>query len=485
MLEIAFFALALAHAQPLSCEDLLEQQLPDVRINAAAAATDPIPLCKVDGVIGERINFSVWLPASWNGKFVMGGQGGFAGSVASHALDAKALEQGYAVAGGDTGHQGSGVDGRWALYDLEAIANYGSLATHRTTETAKFLISAFYGHAPSRSYFAGCSNGGRQGLMSADRYPDDFDGIIAGAPVVDFTAVAITFLNAVRLNYPDPRSLENPGLGAADLTLLGQGILEACDSQDGLNDAIVSDPDSCNFDPSSLICRKGEDDACILKEALSIYRSIHDGRPLDGGGENYAFPFGAEQYPHGWGGWLIGAKDAIAPGLPSLAYAYGVGFARNFVMNDPEWSYMTLDSEEFKSRAAAVQKTLSPVDATLIEFRSRGGKLLMYHGWADAGLSPYMSIEFINRLFSADDSARNDVRLFMMPGMFHCSGGPGPDQVNFINELDKWVESGNAPADLPVSFRNKPGARKLCAYPAKSIFLGKGDGDAPDQFACE
>jgi feruloyl esterase len=195
-----------------ACEAMRTFTGPDIKITAAAVAVAPVPLCKVDGVIGKEIGFSVWLPDTWNGKFVMGGQGGYAGSVSSQALDMQALQKGYAVAGTDTGHVSTGgaSDGSWALGDLERIVNWGHVAIHRVTETAKALVKAHYGRAPEKAYFAGCSNGGRQGLMSAQRYPEDFHAILAGAPAQDFRGLIAAFMHTTRVMYPDPAQVSTP-----------------------------------------------------------------------------------------------------------------------------------------------------------------------------------------------------------------------------------------------------------------------------------
>src|SRR5690606_15001474 len=238
-----------AHAQTV-CDAMKGFSAPDVKITAATPAASPVALCKVDGVIGKEINFSLWLPEAWNGKFVMGGQGGYAGRVESQALSMQALEKGYAVAGTDTGHAGPGgaTDGSWAIGDLERIVNYAHAAVHRVTETSKAAVKARYGRAPEKSYFVGCSNGGREAVIAAQRYPTDFDAIVAGAPAQDIRGIIATFMTTSRAMYPDPAKLDKATLSIADQQALGKAVLAQCDAADGLADGVMTDPTACKFD---------------------------------------------------------------------------------------------------------------------------------------------------------------------------------------------------------------------------------------------
>jgi feruloyl esterase len=470
-------------ASAAECSALAGFQSPDTKILKTAAIDAPTRHCKIDGVIGEAVNFSLWLPEVWKGKFVMGGQGGFAGVVESQALAMGALEKGYAVAGTDTGHAGAGIDSTWAHGDMEKIANYGHAAVHRVTVAAKFLIERHYAAPISRSYFAGCSNGGRQGLMSAQRYPEDFDGVIAGAPAIDFTAISASFINATRVNYPEPDNLGSMLISWNESKALGDAVLAACDGNDGIEDGVIADPTACAFDIGTLACKSKDTDQCLSKKERAALKSIYAGPRTKDRTVGYGYPFGGENLGYGWGAWLIGGKDIIAKGVPSLAYAYGVGFMRDFVFQDRHWNYPGMDFEGLEARARLVQATLSPTNPDLSAFRKRGGKLLMYHGWADSGLSPYMSIDYAARVYKRDAHARDDARLFLLPGVLHCSSGPGPDQIDHLDALDAWVTSGNAPDELTAGFADGSGARKVCAYPTKARFLG-GDGKDPGQFEC-
>ena len=282
---------------------------PDVRITAAARAATPVRLCKVDGVIGREIHFALWLPETWNGKFVMGGQGGYAGRVESQALAMGALEKGYAVAGTDTGHvgPGGGTDGSGALGDLERIVNYGHLAIHRVTATAKAAVQARYGRAAEKAYFGGCSNGGRQALMSAQRYPEDFDAIIAGAPAQDIRGVIATFLTITRAMYPDPAQVSTPTLSMADQQALQKAVLAKCDAADGLTDGVLADPTTCTIDLSTLACRAGNEDGCLSRDEIAAVETITKGPMLAGKPYHVGFPYAPRPSPVAAGvrGWSV------------------------------------------------------------------------------------------------------------------------------------------------------------------------------------
>jgi feruloyl esterase len=484
-LVAAMASVGTAEAQ-IACESLKGYTAPDVKITAAAPGTAPAPHCKVDGVIGKEINFTIWLPDAWNGKFVMGGQGGYAGRVESQAMSLQALQKGYAVAGTDTGHTGPGgaTDGAWALGNLERVVNYAHAAVHRVTETSKSVVNARYGRAPEKSYFAGCSNGGREALIAAQRYPSDFDGIVAGAPAQDIRGVIATFMNITKTMYPDPSNVSKPVLSLADQTALGKAVLAQCDKADGLVDGVMTDPRSCKFDLKTVACKSGNQDGCLSKQETAAIETITKGPMLNGKPYHVGFPFGGESSPAGWPAWLVGLNNAGGPGRPSLAFGFSLDFLRFFVEQDPNWSYKNFNLAKYHEDTKALQATLSPTDPDLSAFRSRGGKLLIYHGWSDAALSPLMSIRYYDQVMAKDATAKNDVKMFMLPGVLHCNGGPGPDRVDYLDAIDKWATGGPAPEELTASFASG-GARKVCAYPKVQTYKGSGDGKSPDQFECK
>ncbi|MEQ1784406.1 MAG: tannase/feruloyl esterase family alpha/beta hydrolase, partial [Hyphomonadaceae bacterium] len=482
----AMLSAGVASAQT-ACEKLKGYMAPDVKITAATAATTPVPLCKIDGVIDKEINFSIWLPDQWNGKFVMGGQGGFAGKVESQPMAVmNALQQGYATAGTDTGHNspGRGIDGVWAMGDVERIVNYAHGAIHRVTATSKSLVQSRYGRAPDKSYFAGCSNGGRQALMSAQRYPDDFDGIIAGAPALDFLGVTGIFSSITQKMYPDPKKLDAPVLDKPARDLLAKAVLDKCDMIDGLKDGIMTDPRACNFDVKTIQCKKGQNSACLTSAQVGAVEAIVKAPTINGKPFHVPYPYGGEVNEAGWATWLVGSKDRVAPGQPSLAYGFSIEFMRYFLWQDPTWNHTRFKLATLPNDMKVLNATLSPNNPDLSAFRAHGGKLLMYHGWSDSALSPLMSTGYVDKVYANDATATNDVRLFMLPAVGHCLGGPGPDRVDYLDALDKWVSSKTAPEELVASFPAS-GSRKVCAYPKKAVYGGTGDGKSPDQFQCK
>ncbi len=482
---LALLGAGAANAQ-IACESLKGLKLPDVTITDAVSAATPAPNCKITGTLDREIHFAVWLPDAWNGKFVMGGQGGFAGRVESQALQMGALQKGYAVGGTDTGHSAVGAaDGDWAMGDLERIVNYAHEAIHRVTAISKATVMARYGRAPEKSYFAGCSNGGREALMSAERYPDDFDAIVAGAPAINFQGITAAFLTITQKMYPDPKKLDTPVLDKPARDILAKAVLDKCDDLDGLKDGVMADPRACKFDVKTIQCKGGKTDACLTKAQVAAVETIRNGPMLNGKPFHVGYPYGGEVNDAGWGTWLAGRKDGIGKGRPSLAYGFGLDFMRFFVKQDPNWSYLNLDLARLPKEMEALQKTLSPTDTDLSAFRKHGGKLLMYHGWSDPALSPNMSIKWVDEVYAKDASAKNDVRLFMLPGVLHCQGGPGPDRVDALDIIDKWAHGGAAPNEVTAAFATGGGARKVCAYPAATKYAGTGDGRSPDQFKCE
>ncbi len=254
-------------------------QLPDVTITSVTKETGPAPHCKVAGVIGTEIRFELLLPDEWNGKFAMGGGGGFVGFVINSAqLYFGAVQSGYATVGTDSGHQGHPMDGSWALNNTERILNFGHVAVHRTAVTAKELTKGDYGKDIDRSYFTGCSTGGRQALMEAQRYPEDFDGIVSGAPPLNLTAImGAAMTQTTNAMYPDPTDLEAAVIGPEEQELIASKILGMCDALDGLEDGILNDPPQCDFDIKSLACEAGNTEGCLTEEQVRAAKVIYDG----------------------------------------------------------------------------------------------------------------------------------------------------------------------------------------------------------------
>jgi len=495
----------LLQAKP-SCEIESLPNLPDVIITSVTKEEMPAPHCKVAGVIGTETSFELLLPDDWNGKFAMGGGGGFVGSVVNWALLFGAVQSGYVTVGTDTGHQGHSLDGSWALNNLERVVSFGHQAVHRTAVTSQALLSDYYGQESSRDLFVGCSRGGGQALMEAQRYPEDFDGIVAGAPAFNWTqelGARNTWVNQIM--YPDPDDLSVAVIGPDKVQLVGHAVMEECDRLDGLEDGILNNPLLCDFDVSSLICNGGETDACLTDQEVAAVKRIYDGVYIEGERIFPGYPVGGELSSMGWGLWLTGGLDLQVdvndfqegarlesdfpePVAPNAHFAFGNGVMKYLVYHDPEWNYADYTFETFHSEAAKVAPTLNATNPDLSAFRERGGKLLIHNGWADMALSALGTIDYYEKVLEHDASAVEDVRLMLLPGVDHCAGGAGPYLVNMLNEIDNWVESGVAPDQLTAYWlneQNQPdGSRPVCAYPKYLRYNGSGDTRDAASFSC-
>ena len=431
-------------------------KLPGVTIASVTEELDFAPHEKVTGIIDNNIKFELLLPKNWNGKFVFGGGGGFVGSVVNTALTYGVIQNGYATVGTNTGHEGHPADGSWALNDLEAIVNFGHLSIHKTTVNSKAIIEAYYNQKISHSYFFGCSRGGGQALMEAQRYPMDFDGIVSGAPAYNWTnGLAGGFTYNQKLMYPDPNQLTEPLISPEDLQLIEQSYLEHCDELDGLKDGILNDPTACDFDVNTLLCEDGQTTNCLSLEKIEAYKAIHAGPKNSKGDIFFGFPFGGETDPSGWNRWITGGlmDDALGdfqvgvtsdypePKIPNGQYGIGVDMMKYFIYKDSSWTYKDYDFETLEDDSKAVANTLNADDPDLSKYRSNGGKLLMFTGWSDMAITPYGTIAYYESVLENDPNAVKDVKLFMMPGVMHCAGGNGPWFVNWVDEIDKWVTS--------------------------------------------
>jgi feruloyl esterase len=491
------------HAQPV-CKLESLPKLPDVTITSVTQETQPAPHCKVAGVIGPEIHFELLLPEQWNGKFVMGGGGGFVGSVVNTAAGLYgAVQSGYATVGTDTGHQAHSLDASWALNNMERIVNFGHLAVHRTTVTAKALISAYYQQDIARNYFIGCSRGGGQALMEAQRYPEDFEGIVAGAPAYNWTmAMGAAMTQSTQLMFPDPDDLNEAIVGMKELELIESSYLKMCDEMDGIKDGILNDPRQCKFDVSSLLCKADKNDNCLSKQQLDAVQAVYDG-PKDSKGKAmyYPLPFGAETSAMGWPFAITGGlkytvdvgdvglgSDFPTPHVPNGRYAFSTSFMKHLIYHDPDWSYKNFNFDSYAEDAKLLAKTLNATSHDLSAFRKNNGKLLMWTGWSDALLSPLGTIAYHDNVLAHDKTAKNDVRLFMMPGVEHCWGGVGPWVVNYLNVLDEWVESGKPPEETAAYWLDDKlqpaGSRLICAYPKVAKYDGKGDTRDVSSFSC-
>jgi feruloyl esterase len=455
-------------------------------------------------VIGSEIHFELLLPEKWNGKFVFGGGGGFVGSVVNLAASLySAVQSGYATVGTDTGHQAHSLDASWALNNMERVVNFGHLAVHRTAVTAKALTQSYYQQDIARNYFLGCSRGGGQALMEAQRYPEDFEGIVAGAPAYNWSmAMGAAMTQVTQVMYPDPNDLHEAVVGPKQLELIESSYLEVCDDLDGIKDGILADPRQCAFDVSSLLCKTKKSDSCLSKQQLDAVKSVYAGpRDSKGNAMYYSLPFGAETSAGGWPMYVTGGlkyhanveqvglgSDFPTPVLPSGQYGFSTNFMKYLVYHDPNWTYKNFKFDSFAEDVKLVANTLNATNSDLSAFRKRNGKLLLFHGWSDAVLSAQGTIAYYDNVLGRDKTAANDVRLFMMPGVEHCWGGVGPSAVNYLNVLDEWVESGKAPEQTAAYWLDEKfqpsGSRLLCAYPNIAKYDGKGDTRDASSFSC-
>lgn len=449
--------------------------------------------CQVDGhtaAPGNEVNFRVGLPESWNGKFLFIGVGGLGGQFGNLR---SGLERGYATATTDTGHLAS--DPNWGANRAKEV-DYGHRGTHVTTVAAKALTEAFYDRPPRYAYFNGCSNGGRQALMEVQRYPGDFDGIIAGDPA---TGTPMQLGRGVVFQ----KMLASPDayLPQAKVELLSKVTLDACDAADGLKDGLVSDPTKCSFKPETLKCKGADGPDCLNARQLDVVNQIYNGvRRSTGEPYAYGFPAGHEGGATGWQAWINGAvpptKQAdgwleFSGKLPSGYQLSGSNF--RFLMtddDDPAFTWKTLNVERDLPRLKVMSDILSPLDPDLRPFKARGGKLLLYHGWADPAISALGTIDYwtrVGKVVGSEQDLSSFVNLYLVPGMHHCSGGPGPNEFDMLTVLENWVETGAAPGPVVATHRTDgtvDRTRPLCPHPQVATYTGSGSIDDAANFTC-
>jgi feruloyl esterase len=509
----------------MSCEALAQMAVPNTKVIsaqlvAAGALAPPAGLpawmigdpafyktlpafCRVTlqdkPTADSDIQIEVWLPASgWNGKFRGQGNGGFAGQIDFRSLAAAVL-QGYATAGTDTGHAADGGDASWALGHPEKIIDFGHRAIHEMTVNGKAIAKAFYGESPKRAYFAACSNGGRQALMEAQRYPDDYDGILAGAPANFWTHLLADAISDAQATTNDPASY----IPSSKVPAIANAVLAACDANDGVKDGILNDPRTCHFDPATITCKQGDADSCLTAPQVTALKKLYDGARDSHGKLLYPGKMpGGEEGPGGWPLWTTGPAPAKA-----LLFVFGYGYFANMVYGDPAWDFHKANLDEsVKVSDEKFAGILNAVEADMKAYKARGGKLIIYHGWSDAAISPENAINYYESVVKKMGKPESDafLRLYMVPGMQHCGGGPGPDDfgefgVSRINDpqhnislaLENWVEKGEAPGTVIASKANGFGpaakvtmTRPLCAYPQVAKYKDSGDTNDAANFVC-
>ncbi|MGB2848200.1 MAG: tannase/feruloyl esterase family alpha/beta hydrolase [Saprospiraceae bacterium] len=446
------------------CEELKNLQLPDVTILVAEdKASDTIknpnepwmpttiinkPFCRVFGRISMEINFELLLPAENNGRFLMSGGGGFVGSIQNGFRDK--VNDGFATAGTDAGHQG-GEDAKWAYNNMERQLNFGRLAIHRTAVVSKLIMQNYYCAAPAKSYFAGCSRGGGQAMVEAQYYPEDFDGIVAGAPANGWPAIAAKGVQHSKNNYPNPIDLK-PLITNDNLKLLQNEVLKQCDKLDDAADSIIEDPRKCKFDFSKLpLCPDGQAGReCFTKQQLAAIKAVYNPLVIDGKQIYPGFPFGLEAEMGSWDMWITGTSPYM-PNATSLHYMFATNIFKYLVFNDSTWDYSKYDFKNFAGQTAYASSYLDATSTDYSEFKKRNGKIIFYHGWNDPALSAYATIEHYEGILRGDKDAPSYARLFLLPGVLHCGGGPGCDNVDWVKLIVDWVEKSKEPDQVVAS----------------------------------
>lgn len=464
------------------CEELLQLDLPDVVITEATFRGSTKKRCRIKGVIGEEINFTLLLPFSWNERFVMGGGGAFVGVVQNQQW--ARVNQGYATVGTDTGHEGPLLEAGWALNNIERQANFGFLAVHRTAETAKAIISDYYGTKPIYSYFGGCSRGGGQALVEAQRYPDDFDGILCGAPAFDWTGIGLECIDNYRNMYSKESSQKNlPTIKT--MSLLNKIILEKYDHLDGVKDGIINNPSDFSFDYSSLpICpedKTGSD--CFTLTQIEKIKLLYEGVTVNGKEISPGFPIGTEivLYPY----HIAIDSSVLHLGQNTVFGAFGSEIYKYLVFNDPEWDLYNYDYNNFWNDTKYAASVLNATSTDYDRFKGNGGKMIIYHGWNDQSITALRTIEYYNEIKNADSEVDDYIKMYLPPGMEHCIGGIGPSEVDWLVYLRDWVENGKEPHKIILSKYENDSlvmTRPVFPYPSVAGYNGQGDPNDHNNF---
>jgi len=472
----------------LSCQDLVKAKLGNQAVVTSAEEIAPSngspARCKVSGTIEQTIGFEVNLPANWNYKLLVVGIGGNAGTISDTSLGWK---RNYATATTDTGHKGNGGDTSWALNNPKGELNFAERAFHLTTITAKEISRQFYGTAPQKAYFTGCSGGGRQAMIEAQRFPEDFDGIIVGAPAYNLTGFHFAFIWNGRAMFPDPNHLSQPIVSNAKLKLLEAKVLAKCDAIDGLQDGLLDDPRRCNFDPAKdlPVCSGADAADCFTTPQIAALEKIYGGARNQKGQLYPGFHPGVES---GWNVWLGEGNPGIKTLGPNLSYAFGEGFLRYWIYDNPNYKLHQFDFDKNLRDTQAAAKLVNADNPNLKAFQRRGGKIIFYHGWADNAFPAAATIQYyeqIQRVMGGQKKTEAFARLFLVPGMLHCGGGPGCHQADYLSALEAWVEQGKAPDQIIGTGTNPARTRPLCAFPKVARYKGSGDVNNAANFGCE
>lgn len=448
--------------------------------------------CRVAGVIAPEVKFELWMPAEWNRKLLAVGNGGLAGSI-TYAAMAPPLELGYATSSTDTGHSAGGNDGSWALGHFDRVVDFADRAVHVMAIADKSILNAFYGAQPAHAYFSGCSQGGHEAMIEAQRYPTDFDGIVAGDPANYWTHHYIGGHLWAAL------AMEGDGyIPAAKVPAIANAVNDACDALDGVKDGVLEDPRRCHFDPAVLLCKGADNNSCLTGAQVDAVKKLYAGyRNADGDQIYPGLVPGGEAGPGGWANWITGR----GPGTGGHS-GLGLPFFKFMVFDNPEWDFRTFKFEAQKGFDSDIDFTdaklgalFNAIDPDLSAFKATGGKMIHYHGWSDPDITPLNSINYYESVANAMAHGGNHgyretrefYRLFLVPGMQHCAGGPGATSFNMVAALDEWVTKGSAPERIVASHMTNGKADRthpLCAYPYQAQWKGSGTTDQAENYAC-
>lgn len=479
-------------APQTACADLRALTGYEFTIESATsvpATADAPAYCRVRGLIQPEIQFEVSLPAEWNRRFYMFGNGGYAGESleAPNRIGQRhgALRRGFVVAQTNTGHDATSEPLGTFAVNRQKLLDYAFRSLHTTAETGKRIAAAYYSAQPARSYFEGCSTGGRQALILAQRFPADFDGIVAGAPVLYFSGTMVGYARMAQ-------ALAGAPIPYAKLRALSDSIYAQCDEKDGLKDGLIDDPRRCDFRPSRDLpkCAEGTDRPdCFTAAQIGTLETIY-GDVLSNGQRFFpGWPVGAEvagpNGRSGWDNWIVSER-----GPATISVAFGESFFRYlaFPEKNPEYELTSFDFDKDVKRLEWIHSVLDATDADLSSFKKRGGKLLMYYGWADPALNAQMGVDYYESVLKQMGATTPEFfRLFMVPGMFHCGGGIGCSSFDKLTPLLQWTEHGIAPERLigaRISNGKTERTRPLCPYPQVARYKGSGDINQAESFTC-
>lgn len=479
-------------AAPTACADVTRLAIQGVTISSAeAVAAGPftaqpggrggptqVPaLCRVKAVAtpsaDSQINIEIWMPSpgAWNGRLLGTANGGFSGAIGYGPMT-QGLMRGYAVACTDTGHTGDQLD--FAYGHPEKVIDWGYRAVHVMTNLAKLVVRDHLGRFPAHSYFEGCSTGGQQALSEVQRYPDDYDGVVAGDPGHNRVRLILGFLwgwNALH------NESGRPILPASKLPAITKAVVAACDANDGVTDGVIDDPRSCKFDPARLLCSGADDASCLTNEQAAAVQKVYDGAKNARTGE-VVYPGWIRGSEQGWNQYLIGPREPMR-----------IGFFRSIAYQDPAWDWRTFDWDKDIAFVERQNGVMSALSRDLRGFKARQGKLIMYTGWADPVVPPMDVVNYYEDVTKTMGAAsvQSFFRFFPVPGMGHCSGGSGPSTFDALSAVEAWVEHGVAPDEIMATHASGgivDRTRPLCAYPKQIKYRGTGDPNVAASYVC-